>query len=124
MPKSRSRRKPTSRPTSGSRRTTPKTPLVPEPAPGVRGEVERRSAGLLLWLSARPKAFIPLLSVLLLIGGLAAPAGFGVPLLLLLVALVAWLSYLSWPVVAGVQKGVRLGTLGLVLAAIAGKLSG
>jgi hypothetical protein len=90
----------------------------------MRGEVERFSAPVLLWLSARPRVFVPVLSAVLLIGGLAAPAGFGVPLLLLLVALVAWLSYLSWPVVTGVQRLLRLGTIGLVLAAVAGKLSG
>ena len=95
-----------------------------QPAPGMRGEVERFSAPVLLWLSSRPRLFVPVLSAVLLIGGLAAPAGFGVPLLLLLVALVGWLSYLSWPVVTGVQRLLRLGTIGLVLAAVAGKLSG
>ena len=95
-----------------------------QPAPGVRGEVERASAPVLLWLSSRPRFFVPLLSAVLLIGGLAAPPGFGVPLLLLLVAFVGWLSYLSWPAVSGVQRILRLGTIGLVLAAIAGKLSG
>lgn len=121
MPKSRSRRKPTSRPRTNR---PPKEPLVKQPAPGVRGEVEKTSAPVLLWLSARPRFFIPVLSALLLIGGLAAPIGFGVPLLLLLVALVGWLSYLSWPVVEGFQKLLRLATIGLVLAAVAGKLSG
>ena len=120
MPKSRSRRKPSSAP---RRRTTPKQPLVPQPAPGMRGEVERRSAPALVWLSARPKFVLPLLTVVLLIAGLAAPPGLGVPILLVLVALVGWLSYLSWPVVEGVQRLVRLGTIGLVLAAIVGKLA-
>ena len=118
MPKSRSRRKPAPR----ARR--PKEPLVAQPAPGVRGEVERTSAGLLVWLSARPRWFVPVLSVVLLLGGLFAPPGLGVPLLLLLVVFIGWLSYLSWPVVAGVQRVVRLATIGLVLAAVAGKLSG
>lgn len=121
MPKSRARRKPPPRPRATR---PPKEPLVKQPAPGVRGDVERISAPVLLWLSARPRFFVPVLSAVLLIGGLAAPPGSGVPLLLLLVALVSWLSYLSWPVVQGVQKLLRLGTLGLVLAAIAGKLSG
>jgi hypothetical protein len=121
MPKSRSRRKPPPRPRSAR---PPKEPLVQQPAPGLRGEVERFSAPVLLWLSSRPRFFVPVLSAVLLIGGLAAPAGFGVPLLLLLVALVGWLSYLSWPVVTGVQRLLRLGTIGLVLAAVAGKFSG
>jgi hypothetical protein len=96
---------------------------VKQPAPGVRGEVERTSAGLLLWLSSRPRLFVPVLSAVLLLGGLFAPPGFGVPLLLLLAAFIGWLSYLSWPVVTGFQRVLRLATLGLVLAAVAGKLS-
>ena len=118
MPKSRSRRKPPPRP------RTPKQPLVAQPAPGFRGEVERTSAGVLVWLSARPRWFVPVLSAVLLLGGLFAPVGLGVPLLLLLVVFVGWLSYLSWPVVTGVQRVLRLATIGLVLAAVAGKLSG
>ena len=120
MPKSRGRRKPPPRPRTGA----PKQPLVPQPAPGLRGEVEKASAPVLLWLSSRPRFLIPVLSAVLLLGGLFAPPGLGVPLLMLLIALVGWLSYLSWPVVTGVQRLLRLGTIGLVLAAIAGKLSG
>ena len=119
MPKSRSRRKPASRP-----QRAPKQPLVKQPAPGLRGKVERASAPVLLWLSARPRFVVPVLSAVLLIGGLAAPVAVGVPLLLLLVLLVGWLSYLSWPVVEGFQRFLRVGTIGLVLAAVAGKLSG
>ena len=80
-------------------------------------------APLLLWLSSKPKYFVPVVSAALLIGGLAAPVSIGVPLLVLLVLLVGWLSYLSWPVVEGFQRLLRLGTLGLVIAAIVGKLS-
>lgn len=118
MPKSRSRRKP---PPPHPRAS--KEPLVKQPAPGFRGKVERASAPLLLWLSARPRFVIPVLSAVLLIGGLAAPPAVGVPLLVLLVLLVGWLSYLSWPVVEGFQRVVRLGTIGLVLAAVVGKLT-
>jgi hypothetical protein len=119
VPKSRTRRKPPPRRTA----RPPRTPLVAQPAPGVRGQVERTSAGVLVWLSSRPRFFVPLLSVALLLGGLFAPPGIGVPLLLLLAGLVAWLTYLSWPVVTGVQRLLRLSTLGLILAAVAGKLT-
>jgi hypothetical protein len=97
---------------------------VKQPAPGVRGEVERTSASALVWLSARPRFLVPLLTAVLLLGGLFAPPGIGVPLLLLLAAFIGWLTYLSWPVIAGVQRLLRLSTIGLVLAAVAGKLSG
>ena len=84
MPKSRPRRKPAARP--GTRQRTPKQPLVAQPAPGRRGQVERATAGLLVWMSARPRWFIPVLSGVLLVGGLFAPPIIGVPLLLLLLA--------------------------------------
>lgn len=124
MPKSRTRRKPPPRPRTSRTSRPPKPALVKEPAPGVRGEVERISAPALVWLSSRPSFLLPVLTAVLLIGGLFAPPGLGVPLLMLLIALVGWLSYLSWPVVQGRQKALRLGMIGLVLAAIAGKLSG
>jgi hypothetical protein len=120
MPKSRSRRKPSP---SARRPRPPKEPLVAAPAPGMRGEVERASAPVLLWLSSRPKFVVPLLTVLLLVAGLAAPPGLGTPLLMLLVAFVGWLSYLSWPVLTDRQKLIRVATLGLVVAAVAGKLA-
>ena len=60
---------------------------------------------------------------MLLVVGLAAPAVIGVPVLLLLAALVGWLSYLSWPVVRGVQRLLRVGTLALLVLAAAGRIS-
>jgi hypothetical protein len=120
VPKSRSRRKPS----SGQRRVpkSPKQPLVAQPAPGLRGEVERRSAPLLLWLSARPKFLVPGIMALLLIGGLAAPPGLGTPLLLVLLAFVGWLTYLSWPVIESRGRLIRVALMGLIVAAIVGKV--
>ena len=122
MPKSSGRRKPPARPRSTAPRT-PRQPLVPQPAPGLRGQVERASAPVLVWLRARPKLIIPVLSAVLLLGGLAAPVAVGVALLVLLLLLVSWLGYLSWPVVQGAQKVVRLATVALVLAAIVLRLT-
>ena len=119
MPKSRSRRKPP----PPRQRKPPKEPLVAVPAPGFRGKVERRSAPALVWLSARPKFLLPLLIVVLLIGGLAAPTPVGAPLLVLLLGLVAWLSYLSWPVLDSTPRLIRVALVGLLLAALAGKVT-
>jgi len=119
VPKSRSSRRPT-----GSRPRATRRPVVAQPAPGARGRAERASAPALLWLSAKPAFVLPVLTVVLLVVGLAAPAVIGVPVLLLLAALVGWLSYLSWPVVQGVQRLLRLGTVVLLLVAVVGRVAG
>lgn len=66
---------------------------------------------------------LPLLAAALLIGGLASPPPIGAPLLVLLLLLVAWLTYLSWPVLGTAQQVLRAATIGLVIAAAAGRLS-
>ncbi len=91
--------------------------------PKSRSRVERLSAAALLWLSGRPKVLLPVVTVVLLVVGLAAPADVGVPVLLFLVLLVGWLSWLSWPAIDGTARLLRLATLGLLLAAVAGRLS-
>ncbi len=117
MPKSKGRRKPAPR-RPGARRPAPTLP--PTTAPGLRGEVERRSGPALLWLSSRPRLLLPLASLALLVGGLAAPLPLAVPMLALLLAVVGWLTYLSWPAIQGGARVVRVATVGLV--ALAGLL--
>ncbi len=80
----------------------------------MRREVERRSAPVLVWLSSRPRALLPLAVVALLIGGLAAPGAYALPLLALLVLLLAWLSYLSWPVLSPGARVLRAAVLAMV----------
>ncbi len=83
-----------------------------------RRQVERRSAPVLLWLSSRPRALLPLAVVALLVGGLAAPQAYAVPLLLLLVVLLAWLSYLSWPALPPGARVVRAAVLAMVVGTL------
>ena len=133
MPKPRSRRRTpsgshpqSSRRPSGPRSAiprTPRAPLVRQPAPGVRGKVERMTAPVLVYLSSLPRAVLPIASVVLLITGLAAPAVIGVPAMLLVIALIGWLTYVSWPAVQGVQRLLRLAVVGLLLAALLARLT-
>ena len=118
MPKSRRR------PTGGSRPRPAGRPSPAGPAQGARRRVERASAPALLWLSRKPTFLLPVVTVVLLVVGLAAPAPVGVPVLLLLALVVAWLSYVSWPAVQGVQRLLRAVTVGLLLTAALGRLSG
>ena len=84
----------------------------------LRRTVERRSAPVLLWLSSRPTVLLPALVVVLLVGGLAAPAPYGPPLLLALALLLAWLSYLSWPALDGRARMLRAAMLALIAVAL------
>ena len=69
---------------------------------------------MLVFLSHQPKLLIPVVSVVLLICGLALPPVYGAVCLGLLMLLVGWLSYLSWPAVVGPARAVRLATLALL----------
>ncbi len=88
------------------------------PATGLRRSVELRSGPVLVLLSRQPKLLIPIVSLVLLIGGLALGGPAGAVLLLLLLLLVGWLSYLSWPAVPPPARAVRLVTLGLIAAVL------
>ena len=88
-----------------------------------RRAVERRSAPVLVWLTSKPKLLLPVVSLALLVGGLASPPTVGVVLLLALLGVVGWLTYLSWPVVEGGARVVRVLTLGLLVAAVLSRLA-
>ena len=84
----------------------------------LRRTVERASAPVLLWLSSRPRFLLPLLVAVLLLGGLAAPPTYGLPLLVVLTLLLAWLSYLSWPALDGRARALRVAMLALIGVAL------
>jgi hypothetical protein len=84
----------------------------------LRTSVEKRSAPVLVLLTQQHKAIVPVASVLLLVGGLALPPLAGAVCLLVLAAFVGWLTFLSWPVIVGTARAVRVATLLLVLVAL------
>ena len=81
----------------------------------LRAGVERRSAPLLVLLSRQPRWLLPLASALLLAGVLFLPAAGAVVCLVALLAVVGWLSYLSWPVADSRGRVVRVATLALLV---------
>jgi hypothetical protein len=82
---------------------------TPGAAPG-RRSVEQASAAPLVFLHQLPVWLPPLLTVALLIAGLAVRGPIGAVALCLLACLLAWLAFASWP-----SLGSR-GRLGRVLA--------
>jgi hypothetical protein len=89
----------------------------------LRTAIEKRSAPVLVLLTRQHRALIPLVSVLLLIGGLALPVAGGVACLLVLAAFIGWLTFLSWPAIVGTARVVRAVTLALVLVAAGSRLT-
>lgn len=87
-----------------------------DPQPTLRHRIERASEPLLGWLTRQPKLLLPVLAAGLLIAGLTAPASWGAVLLAVLLSLLGWLSYLSWPVLHRPQRVLRGATLGLLTA--------
>jgi hypothetical protein len=83
----------------------------------IRAAVEKRSAPVLVLLSQQHRAVVPVVSVLLLLGGLALPVPIGVTCLAVLALFVGWLTFLSWPAIVGQARVVRIATLLLLVFA-------
>ena len=71
---------------------------------------------MLAWLSQRPKLLLPGAVLVLLLASSALPTALGAVCLLLVLLVVGWLSYLSWPVLPARARVLRL----LVLLMIVG----
>lgn len=82
-----------------------------------RHEIERRSTVPLVFLSSRPKWLLGLIVAGLLAAALFAPAAAALPSLAVLVAVLGWLSYLSWPVTPPGGRALRAAALLTVAAA-------
>jgi Family of unknown function (DUF6703) len=94
---------------------------VPSP---LRRRVERRSAAPLTWLATRPRWLPFLLVLVLLLGGLFAPAPIAVLLLVVLALLLVWLTYLAWPKLDPTGRFTRLLVLVLVVYVLVQRLVG
>lgn len=84
-------------------------------APTPRSQVERTSRPLLLRLHAWPRPVLPLLTVVLVMAGVLAPAAVGLVALVVVALFVSWIAYLSWPAVSGPGRLVRIAMVALVV---------
>lgn len=89
---------------------------APAPISPQRSVVSERSRATLLRLSRLPTLVIPGVVLVLMLVGLGAPLLLALPALGVIALFVAWLAYLSWPVLD--TRG-RL-TRGLMLAIVIG----
>lgn len=90
-------------------------PAGPTTPPTLRASVERTTRPLLLRLHALPGPVVPLATVVLVAIGVLAPPAVGLVALAVVALFVCWISYLSWPVVTGSGRAVRVVMVALVL---------
>ena len=81
----------------------------------MRQRITQASYPLIARLHAMPKLTLPLITVALVLLGGFAPAVVAVPALLLLALMLAWLGFLSWPVVSPGSRMLRIFAVLVVL---------
>jgi hypothetical protein len=90
--------------------------------PTLRQQVERTSKPLLLRLHQLPRAVVPLATVALVLVGVLAPPAVGLVALAVVALFVSWIAYLSWPVVTGGGRLVRVTMVALVVVLAASRV--
>ena len=93
-------------------------PATPGPPDRLRTQVERVSRPALIRLQRVPKLLVPLGTVALVLVGVLAPLPVGLTALTVVWLFVAWIAYLSWPVVGTGGRVLRVFML-LLLAGLA-----
>lgn len=84
----------------------------------LRRRVADLSYPLLRWLDRRPKWLLTVVVTALLVVGLIAPQPWGPICLGVVVVLLGWLAYLSWPEGDNGRRGVRVVMVGLAVGAL------
>jgi hypothetical protein len=88
-------------------------PTRPRP---LRTQIESVSRPVLARLHALPRLLIPLATIVLIAVGAFAPAPLALAAFGLLFLFIAWIAYLSWPVVPVSGRVMRLFMLVLIVA--------
>jgi len=86
----------------------------------LRRAIERRSATPLVFLHQLPRWVLPLALVVLLIAGMIGTGLVGAAALLVLAALLGWLTYLSWPSTSPAGRVLRIAAFILLVLLAAG----
>ncbi|MEN3362272.1 MAG: hypothetical protein V7637_6254 [Mycobacteriales bacterium] len=83
----------------------------------LRRAVERRSTPILIYLRHLPSWLVFVATLGLVLAGLFGPAAIGAAILVVMAALIGWVTYLAWPVLTPGGRLGRLGAAALVVAA-------
>lgn len=89
---------------------------MPTNQPTLRTRVEKVSRPLLVRMSRLPRPVVLIATLALVAVGMLAPLPLALVALALVFAFVAWVAYLSWPVVTNSGRLARLVMLMLIVA--------
>jgi uncharacterized membrane protein YccC len=86
-----------------------------QPVSPLRQRITKISYPYVARLHGMPKLTLPGITLVLALVGLFAPVPAAVPALILLALLLAWLGFLSWPVVSTGQRLLRIFSILVIL---------
>ncbi len=133
MMASRNRPKPASRRPNHPRKAaqSPRRSVPGKPPAGsvasespLRTAVAERSRGLVVWLSRQPQFLIPIVMLVLVVAGLAAPVVVAVVALVAVLLFIGWLAFLSWPVLGLGHRAIRLAMIVVIVGTLVGRIAG
>jgi hypothetical protein len=86
-----------------------------QPVSPMRERITKASYPYIARIHAMPKLTLPLVTVVLVAIGAFAPSAVAVPALLLLALMLAWLGFLSWPIVGSGARALRVFSVIVIL---------
>ena len=95
---------------------------MPSSAP--RTALGERSRQALLVLSRLPRLVIPVVVLVLMLIGVSGPLPFALPAFAIIALFVAWLAYLSWPVLDTRGRVTRCLMLAIVIGSAVARTQG
>ena len=127
-----SRKPPPRRPTQNRRPNPPSRTTAPRKGPAtlanqdsaLRTAVAERSRGPIVWLSHQPQFVMPVVILVLIIVGLYAPVVVAAVALVVVLTFICWLAYLSWPVLSGGQRLIRILMVVVITATLVARVAG
>jgi len=95
-----------------------------QPASPLRQRITKISYPYVAKLHTMPKLTLPGITLVLALVGVFAPVAAAVPALLVLALLLAWLGFLSWPVVTTGQRAIRVFAVLVILLFAISRIAG
>jgi hypothetical protein len=100
------------------------SPSNSQPISPLRARITKASYPYIRRLHGMPKLTLPGITLVLALVGVLAPVAAAVPALVLLALLLAWLGFLSWPVVSTGSRAMRMFAVLVILLFAVSRIAG